>query len=304
MSSSENVLTQKVRARSPRFISADPLQYDRCSMSLFSARVRPLTPASRRSPRQNVRPFPLPPRVCSPVLSGVGFGVGVVASVILFRSASPPRPTPSAHTPQDARGPLHSPPASAWALPTPTATAHSTPHAYPAPASYHSWSRPSRLDFLHRTHPVFSVLLSGCPRGGTVLCGFPCTSRSYKTSVMAVRLATYRYCRPPTCSGTDDRHCDDNRAQSLSLRVQSCSHGGSQCDAWEYFMTTAFQPDLFYCILDCLQAESRSVFVSLAQTCRAFSEPSLDRLWSKLDSLEPLVRCFATVWSEERAKVA
>ena len=73
-----------------------------------------------------------------------------------------------------------------------------------------------------------------------------------------------------------------------------------------------FQRDLFHCILDCLVApeasprqfrESRSVLVSLAQTCRAFSEPSLDRLWSKLDSLEPLIRCFATVLNEERAKV-
>ena len=73
-----------------------------------------------------------------------------------------------------------------------------------------------------------------------------------------------------------------------------------------------FQQDLFHCILDSLVApnpslqqlrESRSVLVSLAQSCPAFSEPCLDRLWSKLDSLEPLIRCFATVLSEERAKV-
>ena len=79
-----------------------------------------------------------------------------------------------------------------------------------------------------------------------------------------------------------------------------------------------FQQDLFHCILNCLEVQvapeashpqlresrsCRSTLVSLAQTCRAFSEPSLDHLWSKLDSLKPLIRCFATVLTEERAKV-
>lgn len=68
-----------------------------------------------------------------------------------------------------------------------------------------------------------------------------------------------------------------------------------------------FQKDVFHCILDCLAApeaspkqfrQSRRVLVSLAQTCRAFSEPSLDRLWSKLDSLEPLIQ----VLTEELTK--
>lgn len=72
-----------------------------------------------------------------------------------------------------------------------------------------------------------------------------------------------------------------------------------------------FQKDVFHCILDCLVApeaslkqlkQSRQVLVSLARTCRAFSEASLDRLWSKLDSLEPLIRCLAVVLNEERAK--
>lgn len=72
------------------------------------------------------------------------------------------------------------------------------------------------------------------------------------------------------------------------------------------------QQDLFHCILDCLVPpeadvhvlkKSRPVLVSLAQTCRVFLEPSLSRLWSKLDSLEPLIQCFATVVDEERAKV-
>jgi hypothetical protein len=72
------------------------------------------------------------------------------------------------------------------------------------------------------------------------------------------------------------------------------------------------QQDLFHCILDCLVApeasllqlgQSGPVLLSLAQTCRAISEPSLNRLWNKLSSLEPLIRCFSTVLSDERAKV-
>ncbi|KAF8553304.1 hypothetical protein OG21DRAFT_1523203 [Imleria badia] len=72
-----------------------------------------------------------------------------------------------------------------------------------------------------------------------------------------------------------------------------------------------FQQDLFLCILDGLvevvapdseTSVPRLALASLAQTCRGFSEPSLDRLWSKLDSLEPLIRCFVTVLDEERAK--
>lgn len=48
---------------------------------------------------------------------------------------------------------------------------------------------------------------------------------------------------------------------------------------------------------------SRKAFYALAQTCRALSEPSLDRLWWRLDSLVPLMRCFAQVVDEDRAMV-
>ena len=73
-----------------------------------------------------------------------------------------------------------------------------------------------------------------------------------------------------------------------------------------------FHRDLFLCILDYLvppevgfkqSQEARSMLFSLARTCRAYSEPSLDRLWYKLDSLKPLVRCYFTQSSEERGKV-
>ncbi|KAI9569799.1 hypothetical protein HD554DRAFT_450487 [Boletus coccyginus] len=39
-------------------------------------------------------------------------------------------------------------------------------------------------------------------------------------------------------------------------------------------------------------AETRRSLAVLARTCRAFSEPSLDFLWQRLDSLRPLIQCF------------
>ena len=68
-----------------------------------------------------------------------------------------------------------------------------------------------------------------------------------------------------------------------------------------------FQQDLFFCVLDCLAAKeadlelfkaARPALFSLARTCRVFSEPSLDRLWYKLHSLDPLVQCYATLGEE------
>ncbi|KAF8553315.1 hypothetical protein OG21DRAFT_1510344 [Imleria badia] len=38
----------------------------------------------------------------------------------------------------------------------------------------------------------------------------------------------------------------------------------------------------------------RQALVALTQTCSAFSEPALDRLWRKLCSLKPLIRCYTT----------
>jgi len=55
-------------------------------------------------------------------------------------------------------------------------------------------------------------------------------------------------------------------------------------------------PELFYSILDSFLPEVDSMdsrtLAALAQTCRAFSEPSLDHLWRKLHSLNPLIRCY------------
>ena len=61
-------------------------------------------------------------------------------------------------------------------------------------------------------------------------------------------------------------------------------------------------PDLFECILDHLGGDpinghpfvtrKMGALVALALTCRALSEPSLNRLWQQLDSLQPLIRCF------------
>lgn len=74
-----------------------------------------------------------------------------------------------------------------------------------------------------------------------------------------------------------------------------------------------FVAELFDAILDCLAEPSRSepnhydrgiqirgpdpdgrrALAVLARTCRGFLEPSLNHLWRKLNSLEPLMRCFA-----------
>ncbi|KAH0835828.1 hypothetical protein J3R83DRAFT_9696 [Lanmaoa asiatica] len=62
-------------------------------------------------------------------------------------------------------------------------------------------------------------------------------------------------------------------------------------------------PELFYNILECfrpaIDPSGKRALVALAQTCRAFSEPSLDCLWRKLYSLQPLIRCYATVDEHE-----
>lgn len=50
--------------------------------------------------------------------------------------------------------------------------------------------------------------------------------------------------------------------------------------------------------------ESQQALAALGQTCRALLEPSLDRLWQRLDSLEPLIRSFSPVYDWERACVS
>lgn len=59
---------------------------------------------------------------------------------------------------------------------------------------------------------------------------------------------------------------------------------------------TLMVPELYYNIIDCfrpaIDPAGRRALVSLAQTCRALSEPSLDCLWRWLYSLEPLIRCY------------
>ena len=69
--------------------------------------------------------------------------------------------------------------------------------------------------------------------------------------------------------------------------------------------------DLFECVLECLitslpqrpSKEERRMLAVLARTCRTFSEPSLNLLWRRLNSLLPLVRCFSDVADEARVKV-
>ena len=65
--------------------------------------------------------------------------------------------------------------------------------------------------------------------------------------------------------------------------------------------------DLFYCVLDFLtepfdnnpgaqvrtpDPEGRKALASLARTCRGFTEPALNYLWRKIDSLRPFLRPF------------
>ena len=69
--------------------------------------------------------------------------------------------------------------------------------------------------------------------------------------------------------------------------------------------------DLFECVLECLitpppqrpSKEERRILAVLARTCRTFSEPSLNLLWRRLNSLLHLVRCFSDVADEARVKV-
>jgi hypothetical protein len=183
---SSSSVAQKVRARPP----ARPL----------------LTPCSMTAA---VCPFPLPPSAADPVQSRISSSKR--ASAVSPRSSAHPsqwrrrwprrrrlrrslpkcvprRPTHPAHTPQDARGPLPSLPASAWALPTPTATAHSIPHACPAPALFHNSSR-----LLHRfpARPAFfrSFRVLGPPRRHCPL-RFPVHKPFIQDVCQAVRLST------------------------------------------------------------------------------------------------------------------
>ena len=60
---------------------------------------------------------------------------------------------------------------------------------------------------------------------------------------------------------------------------------------------------LIYEILDCIishlaqdtakgvRKAGRWALVALARTCHAFSEPALDALWRRLDSLQPFILC-------------
>ena len=52
--------------------------------------------------------------------------------------------------------------------------------------------------------------------------------------------------------------------------------------------------EIFQAILDYIYPikSNRQSLVALALTCRVLSEPSLDRLWKKLPSLEPLIRSY------------
>lgn len=64
-------------------------------------------------------------------------------------------------------------------------------------------------------------------------------------------------------------------------------------------------PELLYDILDCFSPEIYPIdaraLLALAQTRRAFSEPSLDRLWKKLYSLKPLISCYTRAEDVEDA---
>ena len=58
-------------------------------------------------------------------------------------------------------------------------------------------------------------------------------------------------------------------------------------------------PELLRDILDMFSAPAlvpteRQALAALARTCRACSEPSLDRLWWTMYSLRPLIRCYGT----------
>lgn len=39
-------------------------------------------------------------------------------------------------------------------------------------------------------------------------------------------------------------------------------------------------------------ADGRCALAVLARTCKTFTQTAIERLWRKLESLEPLVRCF------------
>lgn len=203
------------------------------------------------------------------VLSGVGFGIGVVASVILFRSAflcssdtlhSQPFPRthlahrtlvrlrhgccirrlrPLIQSRARTRYPHHHPTTGNQVDATTSWRGDVVIRARTCYLEVSATSVSQIIEHVHqswvRVHeslcvPIFSVSLpsvffccsEGPPlgRGGSVLCGFPCTSRSYKTSVTSSRLTSLldtlsavvnkQMCRQRTCSCTDDGHRDND----------------------------------------------------------------------------------------------
>lgn len=49
---------------------------------------------------------------------------------------------------------------------------------------------------------------------------------------------------------------------------------------------------------------SQRALAALARTCRALSEPSLDRLWYRLHTLIPIFLCFTPAVEMDRARVS
>lgn len=50
-----------------------------------------------------------------------------------------------------------------------------------------------------------------------------------------------------------------------------------------------------------LGTSERRSLANAAVTCRTFYEPAMDRLWSELDDLFPLIKCMAPdLWNETR----
>lgn len=47
----------------------------------------------------------------------------------------------------------------------------------------------------------------------------------------------------------------------------------------------------------------KQTLASLARTCRAFTSPALDMLWTRLDSLDPLIKLLPSrIWSKEPSR--
>lgn len=85
-------------------------------------------------------------------------------------------------------------------------------------------------------------------------------------------------------------------AHSVKLQALSRSPGMHRClQIPEIFKTILEEVSERQKYFEWLFPVERSTYASMAQTCRAFYEPSMDCLWATLPTLEPLANCMPPI---------